>query len=156
MTFSVRAAAFGAAGVAVAAVVFLGASRSADSGVPVPPPALDPAGSGRSETAVLAGGCFWGVQGVFEHVIGVTQVVSGYSGGDKVNPTYEDVSTEKTGHAESVQITFDSSKISYGKLLQVFFSAAHDPTELDRQGPDEGPSYRSNIFYANATQQKVA
>ena len=123
-----------------------GASASA-SGVALPRPALDPAPAASGPvTAVFAGGCFWGVQAVFEHVNGVTLVVAGYTGGAKVNPTYEDVSTEKTGHAESVRVTYDPAKVSYGTLLQVFFSVAHDPTELDRQGPDVGPSYRSNIF----------
>jgi peptide-methionine (S)-S-oxide reductase len=105
---------------------------------------------------VLAGGCFWGIQAVFEHVNGVTQVVAGYSGGTKANPTYADVSTEKTGHAESVRITFTPAAVSYGQLLQVFFSVGHDPTQLNRQGPDEGPSYRSNIFYTSDAQKRVA
>jgi len=127
------------------------------SGVGLPRPALDPAPAASGPaTAVFAGGCFWGVQAVFEHVNGVTLVVAGYSGGAKANPTYEDVSTEKTGHAESVRVTYDPAKVSYGTLLQVFFSVAHDPTELDRQGPDVGPSYRSNIFYVNEAQKTVA
>jgi peptide-methionine (S)-S-oxide reductase len=108
------------------------------------------------ETAVLAGGCFWGQQGVFEHVKGVRRVVAGYSGGEKSTATYEQVSTETTGHAESVQVTFDPKQVSYGQILQVFFSVAHDPTQLDRQGPDSGPSYRSEIFYANSAQERVA
>jgi peptide-methionine (S)-S-oxide reductase len=133
------------------------AARAADPGVALPAPAFDPvAASSGTDTAVLAGGCFWGIQAVFEHVNGVTQVVAGYSGGTKANPTYEDVSTEKTGHAESVRITFNPSLVSYGKLLQVFFSVGHDPTELNRQGPDEGPSYRSNIFYTSDAQKRVA
>jgi peptide-methionine (S)-S-oxide reductase len=105
---------------------------------------------------VLAGGCFWGVQGVFEHLRGVTRVVSGYAGGDRGTAQYETVSTGSTGHAESVQISFDPSQVSYGEILRVFFSVAHDPTQLNRQGPDTGPQYRSAIFYANAQQKKIA
>ena len=111
--------------------------------------------SGR-QTAVLAGGCFWGIQAVFEHVKGVLTVTSGYSGGNAVSPSYEEVSTGATGHAESVQIVYDPSQVSYGQLLKVFFSVAHDPTELDRQGPDEGTQYRSAIFYATPEQQRIA
>lgn len=140
-----------------ACAVLVFAARATDSGVALPSPALDPvAASGAADTAVLAGGCFWGIQAVFEHVTGVTEVVAGYSGGAKANPTYEDVSTEKTGHAESVKITFNPASVSYGRLLQVFFSVGHDPTELNRQGPDEGPSYRSNIFYTSDAQKRVA
>jgi peptide-methionine (S)-S-oxide reductase len=129
----------------------------AEHGVVLPAPALDPApATSGPAKAVFAGGCFWGVQGVFQHVKGVSQVVSGYSGGQMLNPTYEDVVTERTGHAEAVEITYDPKAVSYGKLLQVFFSVAHDPTELNRQGPDEGPSYRSNIFYLNDAQKSVA
>ncbi len=109
-----------------------------------------------SETAVLAGGCFWGMQGVFEHVKGVTRVVSGYSGGDKATAQYETVSEGNTGHAESVQITFDPRQVTYGQLLQIYFSVAHDPTELNRQGPDSGTNYRSDIFAASPEQQKIA
>jgi peptide-methionine (S)-S-oxide reductase len=125
--------------------------------VMVPVAALDPAPAAKgAQTAVFAGGCFWGVQAVFEHVKGVTRVVAGYSGGEKASPTYEQVSTETTGHAESVQIAYDPAQVSYGTLLRVFFSVAHNPTELNRQGPDQGPSYRSNIFYTNDEQQRVA
>jgi len=141
--------------VAVGAAVWL-AARASGSAVVVPAPAFDPADSKTTDTAVLAGGCFWGVQAVFEHVRGVTHVVAGYSGGALPNPTYEDVSTERTGHAETVQIAYDPTKVSFGKLLQVYFSVAHDPTQLDRQGPDSGPSYRSNIFYTSDAQQQVA
>src|SRR5690242_17983038 len=109
-----------------------------------------------SETAVLAGGCFWGMQGVFEHVRGVTRVVSGYSGGAKATAHYELVGTETTGHAESVQITFDPRIVSFGEILRVYFSVAHDPTELNRQGPDSGSSYRSEVFFASAMQEKIA
>jgi peptide-methionine (S)-S-oxide reductase len=123
----------------------------------VPPPAQDePAGEATSEVAVLAGGCFWGVQGVFQHVDGVIKAVSGYAGGTKDSADYETVSSEKTGHAESVQITFDPKRISYGRILQIYFSVAHDPTELNRQGPDTGTSYRSTIFPASDEQAQVA
>ena len=129
----------------------------AEPAVSVPAPALDnPKTQGALETAVLAGGCFWGMQGVFEHVKGVRQVISGFSGGKKDTAHYETVSTGTTGHAESVQITFDPKEVSYGELLRVYFSVAHDPTELNRQGPDEGTQYRSDIFYANETQRKIA
>ena len=109
-----------------------------------------------SQVAVLAGGCFWGVDAVFKHVKGVTSVVSGYSGGSAASAQYETVSSGTTGHAESVKITYDSAKVSYGQLLQVFFAVAHDPTELNRQGPDHGTQYRSAIFYADAGQKQVA
>jgi peptide-methionine (S)-S-oxide reductase len=123
----------------------------------VPPPALDePSGQAASEVAIVAGGCFWGVQGVFQHVEGVTNAVSGYAGGDKATAQYETVSTGMTGHAESVQITYDPHKISYGRLLQIYFSVAHDPTELNRQGPDTGTQYRSAIFPTNAEQARIA
>ena len=123
----------------------------------LPPPSLDePATATGPETAVLSGGCFWGVQGVFQHVKGVTQAVSGYSGGSEASARYEIVSTGDTGHAESVQITYDPKQIRYGQLLQIFFSVAHDPTQLNRQGPDTGTQYRSAIFPANETQRRVA
>ena len=122
----------------------------------IPAPALDPANAASSETAVLAGGCFWGQQGVFEHVKGVTKVVAGYSGGTRETATYPLVTTETTGHAESVQVTFDPKQISYGKILQIYLSVAHDPTELNRQGPDEGFSYRSEIFFTTPEQEKTA
>ncbi|HEX3672821.1 MAG TPA: peptide-methionine (S)-S-oxide reductase MsrA [Rhizomicrobium sp.] len=110
----------------------------------------------QSETAVLAGGCFWGLQGVFEHVKGVSRVVSGYSGGDKATAHYETVSEGNTGHAESVQITFDPRQVTFGELLRVYFSVATDPTELNRQGPDSGTNYRSDIFFTSPEQQKIA
>lgn len=124
----------------------------------IPDPALDaPLASSRSQqTAVLAGGCFWGVEAVFEHVKGVTDVRSGYSGGSSATAQYEKVGTGETGHAESVKITYDPAQISYGQLLKVFFSVAHDPTELNRQGPDWGSQYRSAIFYANDEQKRIA
>lgn len=119
-------------------------------------PQLDPANGASTETVVLAGGCFWGQQAVFEHVKGVSKVVAGYSGGAKETATYPQVTTETTGHAESVEITFDPRVVSFGKLLQVYFSVAHDPTQLNFQGPDEGPSYRSEIFFARPEQEKTA
>jgi peptide-methionine (S)-S-oxide reductase len=124
----------------------------------IPDPAFDaPLASAKGEqTAVLAGGCFWGVEAVFEHVKGVTDVKSGYSGGSPKTAEYEKVGTGETGHAESVRITYDPSQISYGQLLKVFFSVAHDPTELNRQGPDTGTQYRSAIFYANSEQKNIA
>jgi peptide-methionine (S)-S-oxide reductase len=110
----------------------------------------------RTETAVLAGGCFWGMESVFEHVKGVTEVVSGYAGGSGKDATYDSVSSEQTGHAEAVRITYDPARITYPQLLQIFFAIAHDPTEVNRQGPDEGPSYRSAIFPQSPQQAQVA
>ncbi len=129
----------------------------AQEGIKIPAPALDePATSAKSETAVLAGGCFWGVQGVFQHVRGVTNAVSGYAGGEAATAHYETVGSGATGHAESVKITYDPSKISYGRILQIYFSVAHDPTELNRQGPDRGTQYRSAIFPLTDEQAKIA
>ena len=131
--------------------------RGQEQAVVIPAPAADePASRKPSEVAVIAGGCFWGVQAVFQHVDGVTNAVSGYAGGEKNTARYEVVSRGDSGHAESVQITYDPRQISYGRLLQIFFSVAHDPTQLNRQGPDEGPQYRSAIFPTNAYQEKVA
>jgi len=123
--------------------------------VALPDPRLDVPVSGP-QTAVFAGGCFWGVEGVFDHVKGVTSATSGYSGGAANTANYETVSTGTTGHAESVKVVFDPSKVSYGQLLKVYFSVAHDPTQLNRQSPDVGTQYRSEIFTTNAAQQKVA
>jgi peptide-methionine (S)-S-oxide reductase len=124
---------------------------------PIPAPALDPQVQGQhSETAVFAGGCFWGVQSVFQRVKGVTATTAGYSGGTKETANYDAVSSETTGHAESVKIVYDPTKISYGTLLRIFFSVVHDPTELNRQGPDVGTSYRSAIFFTTPEQQKTA
>jgi peptide-methionine (S)-S-oxide reductase len=129
----------------------------AEAPVAIAPPALDnPRASGTPQTAVLAAGCFWGVQGVFEHVRGVQNVVAGYAGGDKSSAQYETVSSGVTGHAESVKITFDPAAISYGQILQIAFSVVHDPTQLNRQGPDVGTQYRSAIFYADETQKHIA
>lgn len=145
---------------AAAAILSLAApiATAASSATPLPDPAVDTplAQAGGTETAVLAGGCFWGVEGVFEHVKGVTRVVSGYSGGTADTANYRQVSSGRTGHAEAVRITYDPQKISYGQLLKVFFSVAHDPTQLNRQGPDKGPQYRSAVFYADAEQKRVA
>ncbi len=151
-----RAALLAGAALLVAVGLRISPSR-ADAPRPIPAPALDePAGSSHSEVAVLAGGCFWGVQGVFQHVAGVTRAVSGYAGGAAATAQYETVSTGGTGHAESVQITFDPQKITYGHLLRIYFSVVQDPTELDRQGPDAGTQYRSAIFPTDAEQAKVA
>jgi peptide-methionine (S)-S-oxide reductase len=141
----------------VIAAAGYGLARADEAPGLLPKPAIDAPASGDSlEIAVLAGGCFWGQQGVFEHVKGVRRVVAGYSGGDKSTATYEQVSTETTGHAESVEVTFDPKQVSYGEILRVFFSVAQDPTQLNRQGPDSGPSYRSEIFYASPDQERVA
>jgi peptide-methionine (S)-S-oxide reductase len=130
---------------------------AAEPAVMIPAPTLDnPKAAGPLQTAVLAGGCFWGTQGVFEHLTGVTRVLSGYAGGEKSTAEYETVSTGRTGHAESIEITFDPQRVSYGQILQVFFSVAHDPTQLNRQGPDTGTQYRSAIFYGDETQKKIA
>jgi peptide-methionine (S)-S-oxide reductase len=123
---------------------------------PEPPNSKLAAAGAPQETAVFAGGCFWGVELVFEHLKGVSQAVSGYAGGSKKSAHYETVSDGNTGHAESVQVTFDPSKISYGQLLKVFFSVAHDPTQKNRQGPDEGTQYRSVIFYTSPAQKEIA
>ena len=131
---------------------------SAAPAVIIPSPALDQPLTKRSgsESAVLAGGCFWGIQAVFEHVKGVSRVTAGYSGGSAATAQYETVSSGRTGHAESVRIVYDPSQVSYGQLLKVYFSVAHDPTELNRQGPDEGTQYRSAIFYSNDEQKHIA
>ena len=134
-----------------------GPLSSAGEAREIPAPAIDEAaGAATTETAVLAGGCFWGVQGVYQHVEGVTAAVSGYAGGEKETAQYYSVGSGTTGHAELVRVTFDPRKISYGRIFQVYFSVAHDPTELNRQGPDTGTQYRSAIFPANAEQARVA
>src|SRR5579871_4335044 len=145
----------------LALLVFAGGiacSAGEHAAVPLPKPAVDAplAATQGNQTAVLAGGCFWGVQAVFQHVKGVLSATSGYSGGSIKNPGYELVSSGDTGHAESVQVVYDPSQITYGELLRVFFSVAHDPTELNRQGPDEGTQYRSVIFFSNDEQKKIA
>ncbi len=131
-------------------------SFAAEDAVVIPPPAMDVQHASGIQTAVLAGGCFWGVQGVFQHTKGVVSAVSGYAGGNKTSADYHMVSTGTTGHAESVEIKFDPNKISYGKILQIFFSVVHDPTQLNRQGPDTGTQYRSAIFTTSDDQKKVA
>jgi peptide-methionine (S)-S-oxide reductase len=138
-------------------LLMLAAGAGAGTGT-LPPPAVDiPAASVTGpQTAVFAGGCFWGVEAVFRHVKGVQRAVSGYAGGMVVKPSYEQVGTGKTGHAESVEVTYDPAQVSYGQLLAVFFSVAHDPTQKDRQGPDYGTQYRSAIFYVNDDQRRIA
>jgi peptide-methionine (S)-S-oxide reductase len=131
--------------------------RAAEKAVQIPAPAMaEAAGGATSETAVLAGGCFWGVQAVFQHTQGVLSAVSGYAGGKREDAKYDRVGSGATGHAESVQISFDPRQISYGRILQIYFSVAHDPTQLNRQGPDSGTQYRSAIFYQSEQQKKVA
>ncbi|RWX74524.1 peptide-methionine (S)-S-oxide reductase [Neorhizobium lilium] len=143
---------FALGGVLLSAPLALAAERA----VRIPAPAVDEAAHTGPETAVFAGGCFWGVQGVFQHVRGVTSAVSGYAGGAKETASYETVSSGKTGHAESVKVTFDPKEVTYGRLLQIFFSVAHNPTQLNYQGPDRGTQYRSAIFVASDEQKKVA
>jgi peptide-methionine (S)-S-oxide reductase len=148
--------------VALAAIPLTGLAgrfvAGAEIAVVIPPPVLDspPSGAGTLQTAVLAGGCFWGVQAVYQHTKGVAKALSGYAGGQKDSAHYEMVGTGRTGHAESVSITYDPQQISYGKILQIYFSVAHNPTELNRQGPDFGTQYRSAIFYADDEQKRIA
>ncbi|ABC93450.1 peptide methionine sulfoxide reductase protein (plasmid) [Rhizobium etli CFN 42] len=146
-----------AAFLAVAAVL-LGAdvTAAAEEAVVIPPPEIDEAAGSGTETAIFAGGCFWGVQGVFQHVKGVESAVSGYAGGTAKTAQYETVSTGSTGHAEAVEVKFDPKQVSYGRLLQIFFSVAHNPTQLNYQGPDRGTQYRSALFVSNPQQRKVA
>lgn len=143
------------------AVVLIGARFGGGPSVPLAEPAAAPIVDvspmpAVEDTAVFAGGCFWGVEAVYDHVRGVKRAISGYAGGDVASPSYEQVSTGDTGHAESVEVIYDPSQVSYGKLLQIFFSVAHDPTQLNRQGPDRGTQYRSAIFFRNAQQQQIA
>jgi peptide-methionine (S)-S-oxide reductase len=152
---------FAAALVIPVAVLLLGARLSGGSSPALAEPAAAPVidatqMAAGEDTAVFAGGCFWGVEAVYDHVKGVKRAISGYAGGDVVGPSYEQVSTGDTGHAESVEVIYDPSQVSYGKLLQIFFSVAHDPTQLNRQGPDHGTQYRSAIFFRNAQQQQTA
>jgi len=144
--------------VAVMAVLTMIAPSTTTAAVAIPNPVIDePIATAKGqETVVLAGGCFWGIQSVFEHVKGVKSATAGYAGGTVKNPSYEQVSSGATGHAESVKIVYDPSKVTFGQLLKVFFSVAHDPTELDRQGPDSGTQYRSAIFFTSDTQQRIA
>ncbi len=137
--------------------MFLVATHVVSGATNFPAPLKDvPAGSTAPQSAVLAGGCFWGVEAIFERLQGVSDVVSGFAGGSKATAHYEIVSLGMTGHAEAVRITYDPSQITFGRLLTVFFAVAHDPTQLNRQGPDDGPQYRSSIFYANEDQRQVA
>ena len=142
------------------ALAAFGFTRSAHTqtrgGIPAPKDDLPLAQHSAKETAVFAGGCFWGTQSVFERVKGVVTTTAGYSGGSASTATYDQVTTETTGHAESVKVVYDPSRITYGKLLQIFFSVVHDPTQLNRQGPDVGTSYRSAIFYSDEAQRKIA
>jgi peptide-methionine (S)-S-oxide reductase len=151
-------AAIAAAGLTALAVLAPFAPvRADDAARALPAPALDEAPPTPGlQTAIFAGGCFWGIQGVFEHVAGVTQAVSGDAGGTLANPSYEDVSAGTTGHAESVRVTYDPARVSYGKLLQIFFSVALDPTQVNRQGPDSGTQYRSDLFVTNPSQDHTA
>jgi peptide-methionine (S)-S-oxide reductase len=151
--FSLCAAALGALAISAFMAV---PSRAAEDAVVIPAPKADVSSSDGLQTAVVAGGCFWGVQGVFQHTAGVVNAVSGYAGGSQMTATYEQVSSGGTGHAESVQIKFNPKKISYGKILQIYFSVAHDPTQLNRQGPDSGTQYRSAIFTTSDEQKQVA
>jgi len=141
---------------AAAAAFWQTPARSAEDAVVIPPPAIDEKAAAGTEKAIFAGGCFWGMQGVFQHVKGVSKAVSGYTGGSAKNAVYEVVGTGRTGHAESVEITYDPSKVTYGQLLQVYFSVAHNPTQLNYQGPDQGTQYRSTIFAENGEQKKIA
>src|ERR1700726_3092247 len=150
---SLCAAALGALAITAFAVA---PSRAGEEAVIIPSPAVDAQAASGIQTAVLAGGCFWGVQGVFQHTSGVVNAMSGYAGGSKATADYNTVSGGSTGHAESVEIKYDPKKISYGKILQIFFSVAHDPTQLNRQGPDTGTQYRSAIFTTSDEQKKVA
>jgi peptide-methionine (S)-S-oxide reductase len=145
-----------AIGLLAISAIKIAPSLAAEDAVIIPPPAVDIQNANGIQTAVLAGGCFWGVQGVFQHTAGVVNAVSGYSGGSKMTADYHTVSSGTTGHAESVEIKFDPKKISYGKILQIFFSVVHDPTQLNRQGPDTGTQYRSAIFTTSDEQKKVA
>ncbi len=146
----------GTIGALAIAAFAIAPSRASEDAVIIPAPAMDAQASDGIQTAVVAGGCFWGVQGVFQHTAGVVNAVSGYAGGNKSTAKYDIVSSGSTGHAESVEIKYDPKKISYGKILQIFFSVAHNPTELNRQGPDSGTQYRSAIFTTNEDQKKVA
>jgi peptide-methionine (S)-S-oxide reductase len=152
-----RSGFFGASLAVLAVVAMLPLMQAhSETAVKIDSPAVDAAPADGLQTAVIAGGCFWGIQAVYQHTNGVTKAVSGYAGGDKKDASYELVSGSRTGHAEAVQITYDPRVISYGKILQIYFSVAHNPTELNRQGPDTGPQYRSEIFPQNAEQTKVA
>jgi peptide-methionine (S)-S-oxide reductase len=152
-----RAAATLLAALCLTSAALLSPSRAAEINRVIPLPATEAAApAGETQTAVIAGGCFWGVQAVFQHVKGVSNAVSGYAGGTQQMARYDAVSSGVTAHAEAVRVTYDPKQISYGRILQIYFSVAHDPTQLDRQGPDSGKQYRSAIFPANAEQEKIA
>jgi peptide-methionine (S)-S-oxide reductase len=142
--------------IALAAGAYWASTSAAEKAVKLPAPAFEVPATGAQETAVFAGGCFWGVQAVFQHTTGVLNAVSGYAGGSKDTAKYELVTGGQTGHAEAVQVTYDPRQISYGKLLQIFFAVAHDPTQLNRQGPDHGTQYRSALFWRDAGQKQAA
>ena len=157
-----RTSPFGIAKITLAALAIAGASMlaypatSAEDAVAVPPPSVDLKTDAPSQKAIFAGGCFWGVQGVFQHVKGVTSAVSGYAGGEAATADYGNVSSGTTGHAESVEVTFNPKEVSYGTLLQIFFSVGHNPTQLNYQGPDHGTQYRSEIFATTPEQKEIA
>ena len=157
MRYSIKTPLSLAAVLAVAGIMFGASSVTAEEGIVIPAPVVDEKpGAAATETAIFAGGCFWGVQGVFQHVEGVKNAVSGYAGGAKETAQYEQVGYGKTGHAESVKVSYDPKTVSYGRLLQIYFSVAHDPTQLNRQGPDVGTQYRSTVFPVNEGQAKIA
>jgi peptide-methionine (S)-S-oxide reductase len=153
---SVPTALLAATGAAALAAAALPSAAPGSAAGPIPPPPAEKVAPKGDQVAVLAGGCFWGIEGLYEHVRGVKSVTSGYAGGTKATANYADVSSERTDHAEAVRIVYDPAKISYGRLLQIYFSVAHDPTQLNRQTPDVGPSYRSAIFPQNAAQRALA
>jgi len=142
--------------ISMLAAALCASACGAEAPVKIPAPAFDPPAAGNLQTAVVAGGCFWGVQGVYQHLKGVKSVLSGYAGGGASRADYESVSAGDSGHAESVQIVYDPAQVTYGQILQVFFSVAHDPTQLNRQGPDVGTQYRSAIFFVNEKQKSAA
>ncbi|MEM8694898.1 MAG: peptide-methionine (S)-S-oxide reductase MsrA [Pseudomonadota bacterium] len=146
----------GAVVAAVAALSLPGSHQAVEAAVPIPPPATNVVVTEENQIAIFAGGCFWGMEGVFQHVRGVRSVTSGYAGGTAETATYEQVGTGRTGHAEAVRIVYDPSVVTYGELLRIYFSVAHDPTQVNRQGPDVGPDYRSAIFPQNAAQRSVS
>lgn len=152
----IKPALFATATIAVGVFALLGGAAQAERAVPIPVAAHDVAHTARPQVAVLAGGCFWGMEAVFEHVKGVKSVTAGYAGGTRDTATYDQVSSETTGHAEAIRVVFDPAQVSYATLLRVYFSIAHDPTELNRQGPDSGTSYRSAIFPQSPAQRAVA
>ncbi len=157
ITFTRHAALIAACGMAIGAWSMLGTNAAAEQAVLLPAPSFEAPHAGPgAQTAIFAGGCFWGVQAVFQHTRGVLNAVSGYAGGDRETAKYRLIGSGRTGHAESVQITYDPQQISYGKLLQIYFGVAHDPTQLNRQGPDSGTQYRSAVFYLDDSQKQVA